>query len=141
MSAATEKEQQQAVTEVFEPFDTRLADRIRALEAQKESLTETVADLRRKAPERAARGFEDAWAKQAQAQADADAAFAASAAAAAAEGASRGVELGEMERWDEVQKTWGRGADGLVGLKKSLGDTLAKLQRAEAVVVEVNGKS
>ncbi|KAL2000735.1 hypothetical protein VTN02DRAFT_2689 [Thermoascus thermophilus] len=44
----------------YEPYDTALAARVTSLYAQLESLTTTVAQLRRDAPKRAARGYADA---------------------------------------------------------------------------------
>ncbi|KAL4800435.1 kinetochore protein Mis14 like-domain-containing protein [Aspergillus venezuelensis] len=57
-TAPTELEQVE-----YEPFDAKLAARVTALYAQLESLTTTVAQLRRDAPGKAARGYAEALGK------------------------------------------------------------------------------
>lgn len=52
-----------AETVEYEPYDTALAARVTSLYAQLESLTTTVAQLRRDAPKKAARGYADALRK------------------------------------------------------------------------------
>jgi kinetochor protein Mis14/NSL1 len=105
-----------------------MLERIRALEIEKDKLTENVASLRRTAPQRAAQNFKDKWASEVETfeqdikQGD-----------EAAQNASGEVDIGELKRWDEVQATWGRGTEGLVGLKGGLTETVAKLERANAV--------
>lgn len=109
-------------------MDTKLAERIRALEATKESLTEKVADLRRTAPSQAAKDFQTQWAKDSE-RFDAK----------MEEESNRlvedkAIEIGNMKRWDEVQATWNRGTESLVALKGSLTETVAHLERAKTVV-------
>ena len=47
-------------------------------------------------------------------------------------------ELGGLERRDEVEKTWGAGVEGLVGLEKVTG-VVGKLERAARAVEVVEG--
>lgn len=118
----------------FEPLDTRLAERIRALEATKESLTEKVADLRRTAPAQAAHDFQVQWTKDNDCfdsnirQEDNDIM------------PYQRINIGELRRWEEVQTTWERGTRGLVDLKSSLTETVARLERAKNVVEHMEGK-
>ncbi|KAF2088666.1 hypothetical protein K490DRAFT_39348 [Saccharata proteae CBS 121410] len=122
----------------FEPFDSRLADRIRALEAAKEDLNARVADLRRDAPRKAAARYEKALLDDAEAWEKRLAEKRGEVVAGAAESAR--VDVGGMERWDEVRKMWERGTDGLVGLKGGLTETVARLERAEKVVGYLEGR-
>jgi kinetochor protein Mis14/NSL1 len=112
----------------FEVLDTKLAERIRALEATKEALTEKVADLRRTAPSQAAKDFQEQWVKDGAAfdarmeQQDNDSSN------------SHVIAIGNMKRWDDVQARWNRGSESLVALKGNLTETVAHLERATAVV-------
>jgi len=111
----------------FEALDTRLAERIRALEATKESLTEKVADLRRTAPAKAAQDFQTQWAKDNEV-------FESGAQQEEAGAANESpLDLGDMNRWDDVQASWGRGTEILAALKVNLTETVARLERAKAV--------
>jgi kinetochor protein Mis14/NSL1 len=114
----------------FEPLDTRLAERIRVLEEQKEKLTEKVADLRRVGPEKGALIFQEKWTAE-------EKAFEIQMQGVeqtGQEGVKGEVDLPELKRWDEVQGTWERGTDGLVKLKTDLTETVARLERAKGVV-------
>lgn len=129
---------QEQDTQGYEPYNTHMATRIRTLEAQKDSLTEKLADLRRDGPSRAA----DAWAAgfdaqtaslQARQLEDRDAALAAAAADA------RLLEQAELrplrgEAGDEVRAMWESGTEGLVALKRGLTETVARVERANGVV-------
>lgn len=44
------------------------------------------------------------------------------------------MEVGEVERLDEVQATWQHGSDNLMDLKSGLGGTVAKMERAQQAV-------
>ncbi|KAE9985946.1 hypothetical protein BLS_002968 [Venturia inaequalis] len=118
------------VTEEFEPLDTRLAERIRLLEEQKEKLTEKVADLRRVGPEKAAALFEERWAAE-----DADFEGQLESMLGTSGQDEKGeIDLVELKRWDDVQGTWEKGAEGLVKSKTDLTETVARLERAKGVV-------
>lgn len=49
------------------------------------------------------------------------------------------LDIGQLQRWNEVQAMWERGTEGLVGLK-GLTETVARLERAEGVVGYLEGK-
>jgi kinetochor protein Mis14/NSL1 len=44
------------------------------------------------------------------------------------------MEIGELERLDEIQSTWQSGSEALTSLKTGLGGTVAKAERAQQVV-------
>lgn len=123
----------------MEPFDQRLADRIRTLEAQKEALTERVADLRRTAPQLAAQNFEAQFAAESE-QMEKEARAQQDEALTQAANTTIEIDVEALQRWDEVKKTWERGTDGLVALKGGLGETRAKVERARKVVEYVEGR-
>ena len=115
-------------------MDTRLAERIRVLEEQKEKLTEKVADLRRAGPEKAAALFKERWTAE-------EAAFETQMQGIEERGEqdTKGeVDLAELKRWNEVQGTWEKGTEGLVRLKTDLTETVARLERAKGVVEYLN---
>ncbi|KAL1629511.1 putative kinetochore protein mis14 [Diplodia seriata] len=132
-------EVEEVVTEEFEPIDSRLVDKIRTLEAQRESLTEKVADLRREAPKKAAGAYEVAYLKEAEEMERLGREREEAAIRAAAE--ETRLEAGEMRRWDDVQQMWERGTQSLVDLKDALPETAARLKRAETVAQHLEGKS
>ncbi|KAK7533242.1 uncharacterized protein J3D65DRAFT_75962 [Phyllosticta citribraziliensis] len=136
--------QEQEDTQEYEPYNTHIATRIRTLEAQKDSLTEKLADLRRDGPSRAA----DAWATRFDAQTASQQARqleAKDAALAAAAADARLLEQAELwplqgEAGDEVRAMWERGTEGLVALKRGLTETVARVERANGVVGYVEGR-
>lgn len=124
----------------LEPFDTRLADRIRALETQREGLTERVADLRRDVPATAASNFESIYLGESE-RLEKEAQEAREKALQDVAGAN--IDLSAVDalgRWDDVKSSWEKGTEGLVGLKGGLGETRAKIERASAVVEYVEGR-
>jgi len=121
----------------FEPLDTRLSDRIRALETQKLLLTERVADLRRTAPQQSARNWRERYLAE-QEQLDREMRDAEELAVETARGAQ--LEIGELPRWDEVKGTWERSTEGLVELTSGLTESVARGERAGRVVVYLEGK-
>jgi kinetochor protein Mis14/NSL1 len=120
----------------FEPFDSRLKDRLEALTAQKNSLVEKVADLRRTAPALAAQAYQAAFLQESE-QWEQEYRTREAKALQAPESV---LDLGELRRWDEVQRTWERGAEGLGALKGGLPETRARLERAGEVVGYLEGK-
>ena len=44
------------------------------------------------------------------------------------------IDVGEVERSDEIQHTWQTGSASLNSLKSGLGGTVAKMERAQQVV-------
>ena len=103
-------------------------ERIRALEVEKEKLTEQVANMRRTAPQKAAEGFRTKWKSEGdvldvQAKHHEETALQ----------QSSHIAIGELKRWDEVQNTWVAATEGLVRLKEHLTETVAKVERAKTV--------
>ena len=116
-------------------MDAKLAERIRTLEAEKERLTLKVTGLRRDAPAKAAENFKQRWDTE-------EAAFAArmDEAKERQEGESMELDVGEFERWDEVQAVYEKSMDGLAKLKTDLTESVAKLERAKGVTAYVEGQ-
>ncbi|KAK7712872.1 hypothetical protein SLS57_007616 [Botryosphaeria dothidea] len=131
-------ELEEDVTEEFEPIDSRLVDKIRVLEAQKESLTEKVADLRREAPKKAAEAYETAFVKESE-----EMEHVAREHEAAMRSAAEDTKLdaGEMRRWDDVQQMYEKGTQSLLDLKDELPGTMGRLDRANGVAKYLEGKS
>lgn len=50
------------------------------------------------------------------------------------------MDVGEVERVDEMQSTWQRGAEDLAGLKGGLGETVEKMEKARRAVEVVGEK-
>ncbi len=46
----------------------------------------------------------------------------------------------EFKRWDEVRSSWTRGTEGLVDLKGGLTETVARVERAKAVLAELEDR-
>ena len=115
----------------IEPFDAKLAQRVQALSAAIENQTLQLASLRRDAPGATARAFEedferrsgeDAARVRSQEEMDARAAR------------EMRLDVGGVERLDEVQGTWRRGTEQLEELKGKVGGTVARMERARRAV-------
>lgn len=50
------------------------------------------------------------------------------------------MDIGEMERLDEVQRSWQSGSENLVALKSGLGSTVAKMERAQSANEAIEGR-
>lgn len=121
----------------IEPFDTKLAQRVQALSAQIENQTLQLANLRRNAPAATAKKYDEAFAKQSEEynaklkkQEENDIATA----------RDTKLDVGEVERLEEVQGTWQKGTEELEDLKSRLGSTVAKMERAQKAVEYVEEK-
>ncbi|KAK4548811.1 hypothetical protein LTR36_008584 [Oleoguttula mirabilis] len=123
--------------EEIEPFDTKLAQRIQNLSAQIEQRTLDLANLRRKAPAETSQRFQDSFTKQ-SAEYDARLQKDEEEKLEAAKGTK--VDIGEMERLDELQNTWSKGSDQLLALKSGLGGTVARMEKAQKAVAVVEEK-
>lgn len=44
------------------------------------------------------------------------------------------MDIGDVERSDEIQTTWRNGSENLMTLKTGLGGTVAKMERAQQAV-------
>jgi kinetochor protein Mis14/NSL1 len=118
------------VKEEYEPLDAKMVERVRTLEAQREALVARVAEMRRTAPALAATQWQHEWRTEMEREAQQW---------KQKEGTSTNLKQDqrlelELERLDEVQRTWLRGAEGLVGLKAGLTETVGKLEEARKVV-------
>lgn len=123
------------MTEI-EPFDTRLAQRIQSLSAQIETQTLQLANLRRTAPAETSQRFQDSFTKQTEAY---DARLQKEEEDKLEAARQTKMEIGEVERLDEIQNTWQRGSDNLVALKSGLGSTVAKMERAQSANEALEG--
>ena len=122
----------------IEPFDTKLAQRIQALSQQIENHTLHLANLRRTAPAETSQRFQESFTKaseqdSARLQRFGDETL--------EQAKSTRVDVGEVERLDEIQATWQNGSESLVSLKSGLGGTVAKMERAKQAVDILEGRS
>ena len=118
-------------TTEIEAFDAKLAQRIQALSAQIESHTLHLANLRRTAPAETSQQFRESFTKSSE---EDDARLQRMAEQQLQNAKSATVDVGEVERMDEVQLTWQNGTERLNALKSGLGGTVAKMERAQAAV-------
>ena len=119
----------------YEPYDDRLAARLRDTHARLEAETTRVAQLRREAPGRAAA----AWAEGLRGDVEArERAFVEARERVAAGEGVEAVELGDvkMERPGRVRRLWDGGRRELEGLK-GVTEVVARLERAKRAVEEV----
>ncbi|KAK5124412.1 hypothetical protein LTR85_001629 [Meristemomyces frigidus] len=123
--------------EEIEPFDAKLAQRIQNLSAQIELRTPDLANLRRKAPAETSQRFQESFVKQAE-EYDARLKKDEEEKMDAAKGTK--VDIGEMERLDEMQSTWSKGSEQLLALKSGLGSTVARMEKAQKAVAVVGEK-
>jgi hypothetical protein len=132
----------ESAEEDVEPLDAALAERVRALEARKQALTERAADLRRGGAARAAERWRAAWEDEAAADErdaahdsgeDGDDVLREDGAAVA------GVEIGELPRWDAVAHTHARALEGLLRLRTDVAATAGRLAEAVDVAEQLGG--
>ncbi|KAI6874083.1 hypothetical protein KC338_g1318 [Hortaea werneckii] len=117
--------------EEIEPFDTKLAQRIQNLSAQIEQRTLDLANLRRNAPAETSKRFQDSFAKQTE---DYDTRLQKDEQMKLDEARNIHMEIGEMERLDEMQNAWTKGTEQLQELRTGLGSTVARMEKAEKAV-------
>ncbi|CAF9942814.1 MAG: hypothetical protein ALECFALPRED_010086 [Alectoria fallacina] len=118
----------------YEPYDLRLAERLRSLYAEFDTQSTCVAELRRDAPGAAARGYVERLEAKLESEKDLE-----------KERESKGVymdvvdlDMGTLRRKNDIENMWRRGTAGLVELGKVPG-VLAKLERAEKALEVVKG--
>ncbi|KAI9822119.1 MAG: hypothetical protein M1832_003121 [Thelocarpon impressellum] len=133
-----------SASEDYEPYDHRLAARIQALHASLESLTLATTALRRTAPATAAAAYKASLTKALQ---DEDALYTSArerpppGPSSAAEDIGRVLQAASaLEREEEVERTYARAVEGLVGLKEGLPGTVARLERAGAAAAYLEGR-
>lgn len=112
----------------IEPYDTKLAQRVQALSSQIENHTLQLANLRRTAPVETSQRFQDSFTRQAE---DYDARLQKEQEEKLNEAKNTNLDIGDMQRLDEIQSTWQNGSDNLMSLKSGLGGTVAKMERAQ----------
>ncbi|KAI9822310.1 MAG: hypothetical protein M1827_000028 [Pycnora praestabilis] len=144
--------------EEFEPYDARLASRVQTLYSALESETLRVTALRREAPSLASSTFISSFTSQSAAEdvavrqredrilkkgkgdddndkgggggSDSD-----------TNNSDAVLDMGRLERWDEVEEMYGRGVEGLGRLRGGMTETAARLERAARAVGYVEGGS
>lgn len=97
---------------------------------QHEQETTRVAEMRRDAPGAAARAYMERLNEEMQADREVD--------TGDGDEMQGVIELDGLERRDEVERTWGRGLDGLVALE-GITEVGARLERAKRAVEVVEG--
>jgi len=102
-----------------------------------ENNTLQLANLRRNAPAESARKFQESFTQQLE---DFDARLKKQAEADLATAKESKLDVGDIERLDEVQETWQKGMEELGELKARMGGTVAKMERAQRAVDFVEGK-
>ena len=122
----------------IEPFDTKLAQRIQALSQQIESQTLQLANLRRSAPAETSQRFQQSYTKAAKQD---DARLHRFSEEKLEEAQNTNMDMGEVQRLNEVQATWHDGSKSLMALKSGLGGTVAKMERAQRAVDVLGEKS
>lgn len=101
---------------------------------QHEQETTRVAEMRRDAPGAAARAYMERLRGEVEAERGVDVDMN----MGSEEDEESLRRLGALERRDEVERTWGQGVEGLVGLEKVTG-VVGKLERAARAVKVVEG--
>ena len=97
---------------------------------QHEQETTRVAEMRRDAPGAAARAYMERLNKEMESEREVK--------FEEVDGMEGIVQLGELERRGDIEMTWGRGVEGLVGLK-GITEVGARLERARRAVEVVEG--
>ncbi|SMR54506.1 unnamed protein product [Zymoseptoria tritici ST99CH_1E4] len=123
--------------EELEPFDTRLAQRIQTLSTQVEHQTLALANLRRKAPQDTAAKFTASYEKQVE---EYEGKWKLEQERRLQEAKAVTVDVGSVERVEEVAGTWRKGNEGLEELKRGLGGSVAGLEKATRAVGVVGEK-
>jgi kinetochor protein Mis14/NSL1 len=113
-------------SEEYEPLDSKLHSRAAELYRKEEDLLEEIAALKREAPLQAAANWREALKGGIERDEE------------ALRDASRGVDgqdvkldVGKRERQEEVERTWGKGVEGLGRLKREMPGTTARMERAK----------
>lgn len=121
----------------YEPYDSRLAAKLRELYAQLEYESTRVAELRREAPGAAARAYMERLEAEMEEERERDKRRIEEAEDKRVGGGEAAPEelLGaaKMERSEEMERMWERGTEGLVGLEK-VTEVLATLERARKAI-------
>ena len=112
-------------TSNYEPYDPRLAEKLRSLYADFDAQSTRVAELRREAPGATARQHIERLSEELRIEKEAEAERAAKDNVADA----TGTDMGFLERGEHVEMTWKRGTQHLIELGK-IPRVKAKFERA-----------
>ncbi|KAF2807880.1 uncharacterized protein BDZ99DRAFT_572767 [Mytilinidion resinicola] len=123
---------QEEVLEVYEDYDGGLKERLDALFVRRNALVARVAEMRRVAPAQAAERFRGEYLRHVEEEEEER--------ARAVGGRDGGVDLGALERWEDVAGAWERAVEGLGALNGGLPEQRARLERARGVVGYLEGK-
>jgi kinetochor protein Mis14/NSL1 len=128
---ASQGDVQMDAVEDYEPFDGKLAEKIRMLEERKEQLTERIAELRREGPQKAADKWRGDWETEQSLYAvkedDKEQVK------AGAEGVPELLNPESLSRWEDVQATYAKALDGVLALKTGMSGTVGNLEEARKV--------
>jgi kinetochor protein Mis14/NSL1 len=123
--------------EEFEPFDTKLAQRLQTLTAKIDHETLQLANLRKNAPVETAQRFQQSFEKQEETQ---EARLAKAEQERLEVAKDTKMEVGEVERMEEVQGSWQKGSEKVAALKTGMGSTVARIEKARKAVEVVGEK-
>lgn len=112
----------------YEPYDPRLGEKLRTLYAEFEAQSTRVAELRREVPGAAARRYMERLEGELQKERE----------ETKMDLGVMELDMGTLERREDVERMWVKGTEGLVELGKVPG-VLAKLERAGKAVEVVEG--
>lgn len=115
--------------EVFEPFDDKLRSQLGAAVARRDELVKKISAHRRATPSTATSAFQQRWQQEATHMGEA-----ADALLHQATGVQGDLQLGGLQRQEDVMRNWERAVGGLLSLNKGLPETRARLERAGEVV-------
>ncbi|KAL8928551.1 MAG: hypothetical protein Q9208_001785 [Pyrenodesmia sp. 3 TL-2023] len=118
----------------YEPYDPRLAEKLRTLYRQLEWENTRVAELRREAPGAAARAYVERLESETEAEKVREKEI-----ENIMKGSSEGVlEIVGLERGEEVKKAWGRGLEGLAEFG-NITEIVSRMERAGKAAEMVEG--
>lgn len=113
-------------SEEYEPLDSKLHSRAAELSRKEEDLLEEIAALKREVPHQVAANWREAL--RSGIERDEEASRTAS---RVQDGQDVSLEIGKRERQEELERTWGKGIEGLGRLKSEMPGTTARMERAK----------
>ncbi|KAL8693166.1 MAG: hypothetical protein Q9218_001948 [Villophora microphyllina] len=119
----------------YEPYDPRLAEKLRTLYRQLEWEHTRVAELRREAPGAAARAFKERLDHERETEKNRETEVEEEFMGMTHVGGLEGIVL---ERAEDMNKMWGRGLEGLMDLRK-VTEIVARIERAGKAAEVVEG--
>lgn len=115
----------------IEPFDTALAQRVQKLAAEIESRTLALANLRRTVPQDVSTRFQIHFDRM---RTEADTRSTRDLDAKMQEARATTVDIGEIQRLSELERTWDQGQRSLQELRNGLAGTVARMEKAQTTV-------